>query len=242
MGILMLSSVGLSAKTGLTGVVCRADLSKVHRNELVSKLRKITGWTNLKFDSDGWLRLGEGESVIGSQSARKLIKRAMSGESLIVLEDASQTSELAFARVVLGKWKQEAPNSLLAFVVQIDFTDFQNVLGDRQALEAFNEGWVLLHELDHIVSDSSDPYYLEDIGECEYHINQMRRECDLPERSGYFFTFLPVARDSTTISRLVRLAFDQEWGATNKKKRYWLIWDANIVGGIVREKQIAILR
>ena len=44
------------------------------------------------------------------------------------------------------------------------------------------------------------------------------------------------------MTRLVRLAFEQEQAPSNKKKRYWLVWDANAVGGLDEQKQIALLR
>ena len=93
-------------------------------------------------------------------------------------------------------------------------------------------GWGLLHELDHIVNDSQDATNLNEAGECEEHVNQMRRECNLPQRADYFFTPSPLSADSDFKTRLVRLAFDQEQAPTNKKKRYWVIWDADLVGGL----------
>lgn len=117
-----------------------------------------------------------------------------------------------------------------AFVIQIDFADFDQLVGDERALEAFNVGWGFLHELEHIVNDSTDASSLGETGECEAHLNQMRRECNLPERADYFSTLLPIA-DGTFRTRLVRIAFEQTLTAANKKKRYWLVWDANVVGG-----------
>ena len=94
---------------------------------------------------------------------------------------------------------------------------------DEWALQAFDVGWAVLHEFDHIVSDSRDATALDEAGECEDHINQMRRECGLRQRADYFFTFLPVGADTAFITRLVRLAFDQEQASAGKKKRYWLV-------------------
>jgi hypothetical protein len=164
----------------------------------------------------------------------------MNGRALVVIEDASNSSEVAFCRVIPGRWKKNVPDSPPVFVVQIDFEDFSQVVGDERALAAFNVGWGLLHELDHVVYDSIDADELGETGVCETHINQMRRECDLPERAGYFFTLSPLATDATFSARLVRLAFDEEKAATNKKKRYWLLWDANVVGGLA-PNQIAVL-
>jgi hypothetical protein len=142
--------------------------------------------------------------------------------------------------VIPGRWKTNAASAPPAFVVQIDFADFEQVVGDEQALEAFNVGWGFLHELDHVVNDDADATSLGETGECEAHINQMRRECNLPERADYFSTLLPLTTDSAFMNRFVRLAFEQQLPA-NKKKRYWVVWDANVVGGL-EQNQIAALR
>ena len=67
----------------------------------------------------------------------------------------------------------------------------------------------------------------------------MCHECNLPQRADYFFT---LGTDTAFITRLVRLAFDQEQTSAGKKKRYWLVWDAKLVGGLNEQKQIAALR
>lgn len=43
------------------------------------------------------------------------------------------------------------------------------------------------------------------------------------------------------MTRLVRLAFEQQQTPASKKKRYWLVWDAELVGGL-EPNQIAALR
>jgi hypothetical protein len=231
----------LRANKTQSNLVCREDLPVERRNELANKLSKITGWPDLKFDRDGALRIGTREAVGGSKSARDLVASVISGTNFVVLEDASQRSDVVFCRVVPGRWKEDAPNKPPAYVVLIDFADFQHLTGDERALDAFDVGWGLLHELDHIADDSLDAASLGETGECEDHINQMRRECNLPQRGEYFFTLFPLATDDPFITRLVRLAFDQKDAATNKKKRYWLIWDAKLVGGL-EEQKIAALR
>ena len=92
------------------------------------------------------------------------------------------------------------------------------------------------------VNDSIDTTLKDELGECENNINRMRQECNLPLRSEYFFTFLPVTRDSLFNNRLVRLAFDHQLDERGKKKRYWVIWDATRVGGLPEQNQIAALR
>ena len=61
-----------------------------------------------------------------------------------------------------------------------------------------------LHEIDHVVNDSADSSTAGIAGECENHINQMRRECNLPLRTDYFFTFFP--RGGKRFSHKIRSA------------------------------------
>ena len=241
-GILLLFlPIDLQADQNRNNVVCREELSPAHREQLATKLRKITGLPDLNFDGNGILRsTGDRASVGGSAHAKELLDNAIKGRNVVVIEDASNSSEVAFCRVIPGRWKQSAAGKPPPFVVQIDFADFDRVVGDERALEAFNVGWGFLHELDHIVNDSPDSTSLGETGECEAHINQMRRECNLPERADYFSTLLPIT-ESAVRTRLVRIAFEQQQPAANKKKRYWVVWDANVVGG-QEQTAIAALR
>jgi hypothetical protein len=239
--LLLLSPIDLAAQPNRNHVVIRDDLSRAHREQLVFKLRGITGFPDLKFDDDGIMREGSRLPIGGSETARALVVNATSGRNLVVIEDTSNRPDVAFCRVIPGRWKKDAATRPPAVVVQIDFADFDQVVGDERALEAFNVGWGLLHELDHIVNDTPDAASLGETGECEAHINQMRRECNLPERTDYFSTLSPLSADTTFITRFVRLAFEEQKPATKKKKRYWIIWDANVVGGLA-QNQIAALR
>ena len=224
-----------------SNIICRDNVPAIHREQLANKLRKITGWTDLRFDEAGVLRGGGVASSGGSAKAREFVLGAMRGRAVVVIEDASKSPEVVFCRVNPARWKSEGETRPPAFVVQIDFADFEHVMGDEQALQAFDEGWALLHELDHVVNDSSDATAPGETGECEDRINQMRRECNLPQRASYYYTFSPLTADRVFKTRLVRLAFDQEQ-TRNKKKRYWVVWDANSVGGVNEQKEIASLR
>ena len=239
--VLLLLPVDLLADQNHSNVVCREDLSTAHREELATKLQKITGLADLKFDGNGVLQIASDKIAGGSESARELLRNAVNGPNVAVIEDASNRAEVAFCRVIPGRWKKNSTGKPPVYVVQIDFADFDQVVGDERALEAFNVGWGLLHEFDHVVSDSPDTTSLGETGECEAHINQMRRECNLPERADYFFTLSPLAANTTFMTRLVRLAFEEHSPATNKKKRYWLVWDATVVGGL-EQNQIAALQ
>lgn len=231
--------VPAQAASPVSNILCRPDLSLAHRQELAAKLSLITG-SHLSFDQEGALRAQEETFSGGSQTARELLTAALSGDKLIVLEDASHRADVVFCRVVEGRWRTEAASKLPVFIVLIDFADFSQVTGDRAALAAFHVGWGVLHEFDHVVHDSLDAGSLGETGECEELINRMRRECGLAERAEYFFTLLPGMERSTFSTKLVRLAFDQPQPATNKKKRYWLVWDARTVGGWPDHRQLAV--
>lgn len=215
--------------------IVRQNVSPSNREELARRLRTITGWTSLTFDADGALTIGNGAARGGSTSARDLLLKTISGNRVILIEDASARKDVVFCRVTLGRLERDL--SLEVYVVQIDFDDFQQVSGDKQARAAFDVGWAVLHEVDHVVQDSEDPK--EDIpGDCEGRINRMRRELGLPVRNSYFFSFLPIRNDGTLISRFVRLGFDQDNRGSSKPKRYWLIWDAAVVGGLVESAEL----
>jgi hypothetical protein len=238
---LLILPVAIPAAPGRSNVVCREELSRVRREQLAAKLRTITGLPDLKFDDEGILREGNGKLVGGSAGARELIANAVHGSKVVVIEEARSRAAVAFARVIPGRWKTKAVSSLPVFVVQIDFLDFEQLVGDGRALEAFNVGWGFLHELDHAVNDTLDARSPGEAGECEAHLNQMRRECDLPERADYFSTLLPLTTETEFRTRFVRIAFEHQEPPFNKKRRYWVVWDANVVGGL-EQNQIAALR
>jgi hypothetical protein len=231
--IIILSALPILASTPILALtsdklVLSDSVSRLHREELLRRLRAITGWTNLTFSQERTLQMNDTHTG-GSQSARDLLSRAASGTRTIVFEDASSRKDVVFCRVILGKPDPDSSTARVVNVIQIDFTDFRHVTGDKEARAAFDVGWAVLHEIDHAVAGSRDPKEDDVAGDCEGHINKMRRELGLPIRNRYFYTLLPVKNDSNLISRFVRLSFEEN-GPAAKKRRYWLIWDAAIVG------------
>jgi hypothetical protein len=223
------------AADGSSRVMLRPDVSRAHREELVARLRVITGLTNLRFESDGSLRFDR-DHLRGSESARLLLDEAVAGANFIVLEDASSRADVAFCRVVRGRWARGETAKPPVYVVLIDFTDFHRVSGDAEARAAFDVGWGVLHEIDHVVRDSEDAPDANAIGECEDHINRMRTEIGLPVRVDYFFSPAYLKADANFNSRYVRLSFERQ------TKRYWLVWDALTVGGLLSDGQRALVR
>ena len=228
---LLVCPLTLWASAHSTRIVCREELASTRREVLADKLREITGLT-IEFDLAGALRLSSSSVRDGSETARSLISKALSGTNVIILEDASDRQDVVFSRVVPARWKHHAAEMPPTFVVLIDFSDFDHLLGDQEALKAFNVGWAFLHELDHVVNDSPDSVTENEAGECEDHVNIMRRECGLPLRTDYFFTLFPHTDRSEFRTRFVRLAFEQDDAIRKKHQRYWVMWDATIVGGL----------
>lgn len=229
--ILIIAAVPVAGRTA-DRLVVRESVSQTQRDELIARLRAITGWSELTFNRDGVLQLSSTHPNKGSASARNLLSRAVSGDRVILFEDASSRKDVVFCRVVLGKFRRDLANVTEVYVILIDFADFRQVVGDKQARAAFDVGWAVLHEIDHVVQDSHDPLQDTSAGDCESHINLMRRELGLPVRNSYFYSFLPINNDGIFVSRFVRLGFDQVNDAPTKTKRYWLIWDAAVVGGL----------
>ena len=239
--VLLVLSVAPSATAKSIGqVFIRDDVSLAHRNKLTTELRKITGWTKLAFADDGRLTIDSSETRQGSSGAQTLLASAVSGDKVIVLEDASSRSDVAFCRVVPGRWNNENSSQPPVYVILIDFTDFEQIVGDKEARASFHVGWGLLHELDHVVSDTVDSESEEDLGECEVHINAMRKEVGLSVRASYFFKASPLKTDPNFLSRFVRLPFEQRDTASNKTKRYWLTWDAAIIGGMPKDQSASV--
>ena len=228
--------------SGGNRVVVRENLSTPKRQELAQKLRVITGWAALSFDRDGVLRLGSADSSSGSQSARDLLVQAVNSDKYIVIEDASSRSDVAFCRVVPARFRTPNGTKLLAYVVLIDFADFRQLLGDDEARAAFDVGWGFLHEVDHVVADSKDAEEQGLLGDCENHINVMRREMGLPLRVEYFFTESRLKTNPNFGNRLVRLAFEHYDSNNSRTRRYWLMWDSNAVGGLNTNTQTAVVR
>ncbi len=152
-------------------------------------LRHKSGFVELGFDQQGVLMLGNREHVVGgSATARVLLVQAVDSTNLYELESHESSPEIAFARIDEGEDRKvgETGQRLTIYRVQLDFADFERLSGAREAKAAFEIGLALLHELAHGVLKLQDPRGdMNQIGECDAHVNQMRRELRLPERLLY---------------------------------------------------------
>jgi hypothetical protein len=214
------------------------DSKRLNDKELlavIKSLREKTGFSELGFDENGFLNLSDPNDFVGgSATARALIKLTAEARIAIDLESYNHSSAVAFARLSKPTIYQSRVTgaSIDVYPIQIDFSDFSKLRGDKKVLEAFDVGFVIMHELGHAVlglRDAQDE--AEGPGECEEYINRIRRELNLPERQTYYAR----TRKSnfTTAQRPIEqaeLVFAHS--DDGKPRKFSLLWEAAMVGPI----------
>ncbi len=166
-------------------------LTTGQQEDLLRDLRRLTGYTEIECDDAGFLVLGNREHMAGgSATARALISAAVDGLDAYIIESHSRSPEVAFARI---RAQSDYVDSKTAprltrhtWTVEMDFNDYGELRGEADAMTAFDPALTLLHELAHAVRHLRDSISETDpLGDCERHINQIRRELGLPERQNY---------------------------------------------------------
>lgn len=208
---------------------------------VLTSLRDKAGLLEMRFDENGFLALGDQTKFSGGSAvARALLNAAAPMAHAVDLESHMYSSKVAFARLArpVDYRHYSSGAKIEVFPLEIDFSDFSKLRGDRQALAAFDLGFVILHELGHAAlglrDASGDP---QGLGECEALINRIRRELNLPERQTYFAqtymspTLTP-ARVSTKFAELVFARAVEKQGRMQIEK-FNLRWEASIVGPII---------
>jgi len=155
---------------------------------LQESLRQKSGFVELEFDRQGSLTLGNRQHIAGgSATARALLAAAIDRANLYELESHERSPEIAFAQLRDMEYRiSETGEGVNIYQAQIDFADFDCLQGPREAKASMDVGIALLHELAHGVLKLQDPPGdTDEIGECDAHVNQMRRELKLPERLYY---------------------------------------------------------
>lgn len=217
-----------SVRTGLSNSPSR-PLSIGQLQKLLDGLRFITGLREMRFDDDGVLNPGDRTQITGgSATARALIFAAVDGVDAFMLENHDHSEAVAFAAIEsIAIYRNSAGRQREAWRVMLDTRDFAQLRGAAEAIAAFSPAMNLLHELSHGVlglSDAVSPP--EMLGECERHINQIRRELGLPERQRYEArTRLSIASDNRTLYTLAELTFVQA-GVGKRDKTFALSFNA----------------
>ncbi len=234
-----LSANGNNASRYQNGVRNSPDrpLNPKQLSSLLENLRQKSGFREMHFDPQGFLRLGDRSKIDGgSAAARELLIAAVDRAKAIDLENHNRTSQIAFARLAMpvSFTSRESGAQVEVYPVQIDFSDFAHLRGDKKAIEAFDIGFVVLHELGHAALGLRDALVNgQEPGECEEFINQIRRELGVPERQSYAaHTFTRRNLHSQPPSRQAELLFINSLVGGNKNKSFSLNWDAGQVGAV----------
>jgi hypothetical protein len=223
-------------RAGLRNSPGSQRLSAMQLQSVLDSLRHKTGFLSMRFDEEGFLTLGDRTRIGGgSATARELLIAAVEGDKAFELESHDRSSTVAFARIGAGPVYNNFTTKARITIepLQLDFADFAQLHGSREALAAFDIGFAVLHELAHGVyrlRDTTDPGYL---GECERHINRMRRELGLPERQRYIARVRKPAPSESTIrieqAELLFVCVSQTHGQAGTRRFFYLKWDAKQV-------------
>jgi hypothetical protein len=202
------------------GIWCKQELkhqfASEHKKLIVGSLRRITGFEQLDFASNGAMYLGENtSSATGSQTARNILQQVIDAGSEIIIEDHSHSPLVNFGQLDNGTNYEDLANHkrFTIWRVRIDFDDFRAMQSSREVREAFDPGITLLHEFLHSLGHK-DPTHFGDIGECETLINQVRAELGMPLREHYHGVPLMQLSHQAVI---VRMKFRERIEATVSK-------------------------
>jgi hypothetical protein len=230
------------------GVRNSGEAKKLNPKQLdcvLKSLREKTGFSEMFFDENGFLNLGDRAKFHGgSETARALFSAAVDSSDSIDLESHNLSSTVAFARLQRATVYQSRATgkTIEVYPLEIDFSDFAKLRGDKRVLAAFDVGFVIMHELGHAVLGLRDPVTEgEGPGECEIYINRIRRELKLPERQNYIArtrstSFAPAfgAREHAelTFVQHVDRGDRGDGPGIDKPQRFSLMWEAISVGPI----------
>jgi len=229
-------------RPGLRNSFMGHRLSAEELNLALTQLRRKTGFVQMRFDEAGFLTIDDRSQIAGGSAlARELLLAAVDGKKSINLQSHNRSPEVVFARVVEAVkytvWSSDA--KIAVATIEIDFADFSHLRGDRKAVEAFDPGFAILHELCHAALELRDPSAeMNAAGDCESYVNRIRRELGMPERRQYAATVYRKATFSSgSIARIAELIFAQtepgrEPGSRAKTKKLYLRWNVQQVGKI----------
>jgi hypothetical protein len=221
---------------GLRNSAGEHKLNAKQLGAVLASLRDKTGLLEMGFDENGFLALGDPTKFYGgSATARALVEAAVSAAHVVEMESHLYSSQIAFARMAEPvAYKHHTSGAKIeALSLQIDFSDLSKLRGDRQALAAFDLGFIILHELGHTTLGLRDAVRdLQGLGECETLINRIRRELNLPERQTYVAQIraTPAFNSSYKSTSRAELVFAREIETPGRTRieKFNLSWDASI--------------
>lgn len=226
----------LRYRPGLRNAPSEKRLDEKQLELLTRSLRAKTGFAELRFDDDGFLTLGDRSNIAGgSASARELLIATTEIKHAIDLESHPCSMSVSFARIAdqICFESRATGAKIDRTAIQLDFNDFSQIRGDREAVAAFDIGFVLIHELGHTVLGLHDSYD-NSPGDCETMVNRIRRELSFPERQTYLAqVYSPVQFPSSVRVKRAELVFKHVASLQGMRPSYRLDWDAQRVGPIL---------
>ena len=188
--ILFTTTATSSIAAPRSSIKCSSDLLHrvpfPHQNKLAELLRRITGFTQLAFTPEGFLIVNTDQFTSGSETARQVIRQALSANVTMEIQDHSHSESINFGQFeAVDFCDVRHPTDLQRlWEVRLDFEDFVQMKAPPEVQESFNEGFVFLHEVLHGLG-KADTKEVGQIGECEAIVNQMRDELGLALRTQY---------------------------------------------------------
>lgn len=191
------------------------------KERLLNRLRQITGWSQLRVNESNRLVVERAqEFAAGSGWARQVFAEVFRSGQRFLVENHARSLAVNFGQLDAGTTYDDprAGIHLTIYRVRLDLIDFQQMQASAELRAAFDEGFVLLHELLHGLGfrDTSLP---AEVGACEQIVNKVRAELGLPLRDHY----LGETVITTHHFRIVRLRFKQLLAgrqAAHEKKQY----------------------
>ncbi len=223
-------------------------LSASQLRKVLDSLRHKTGFLEMRFGESEFLTLGDRTRFVGgSATARELLIAAVDGRVAMELAAHDNSSHIAFAIITAGTiyTNFQTGTRIEARQVQLDFSDFAELRGEQEALEAFDLGFAVLHELAHGVLGLRDAVgEMNGLGACDEVINRMRRELNLPERQGYSARTQTVLSGSAGATSRAELVFARERARSSRAgtKWFYLRWEAERVASGAPSKQATLVR
>jgi RHS repeat-associated protein len=167
-------------------------LSLEQRKELIDDWKKKTGYKDITFvERNGRFILvinSEAGHEGGSETAREELRAAQESTSifdLVSVDGTERTASVRFSQTGFPKAYDRTRGGLV-FDVEIDFGDFSELRGYKDAVEANSIGLAVLHEIEHNLHGITTDYARPGPGDVEQrYINPIRKELGLPERQFY---------------------------------------------------------
>jgi hypothetical protein len=224
----LLNPLEMRLEPGIKNSPAAEGMKYAQSEKLIASLRSISGFQELAFDDRGYLVLGQ-RVAGGSELARVLLRAAVESNESFEIESLDGSDTVVFGAFLSAAFNHSEHGRVEVNRIQLDFQDFAELRGDPRLLEAFDPGFVFLHELAHGVWDLADDEHAG-LGECEAFINQIRRQLGLPERLRYHFKVRSLAGGG----ELGELLFTQPKDDTRPKQTLKLRWDNRTVNSNVK--------